>query len=186
MCEKYCCDQPSVSPLAVFVVNPISHGVLWSQKCWAFIPKLFVTTISLWCVNFSGTKARKKSPRTMQHIIFHFLELLGCNWPEVKNIWPYSQLYLSYWYFNVKSKKNVIVGCSKTRIWYERWIRIRNCPIFRSDNWTIELGLFGLSSSKLNKMHSRLKVCFQIEVMVSTCKLLKFKYQYYYKSQLLF
>ena len=178
MCEKYCCDQPSVSPLAVFVVNPISHGVLWSQKCWAFIPKLFVTTISLWCVNFSGTKARKKiSKNYATH--FSFFRIL------TRKI-AHSQLYLSYWYFNVKSKKNVIVGCSKTRIWYERWIRIRNCPIFRSDNWTIELGLFGLSSSKLNKMHSWLKVCFQIEVMVSTCKLLKFKYQYYYKSQLLF
>ena len=84
MCEKYCCDQPSVSPLAVFVVNPISHGVLWSQKCWAFIPKLFVTTISLWCVNFSGTKARKKiSKNYATHNFSFFLKLLG-NWPEEK------------------------------------------------------------------------------------------------------
>ena len=164
MCEKYCCDHRSVSPLAVLLWIPLVMGfcdrknVEHSSLSYLSPPSLCDVSI------FPVQKREKKSPRTMQHIIFHFFLNCLVTDQKKKNIWPYSQLYLSYWYFNLKNSKNniiVIFGYSaKANQEYKKWIRISNWPIFRSV--TVKLGLISnkqhynwLSYSRFKILHSQ-------------------------------
>ena len=62
MCEKYCCDHRSVSPLAVLLWILLVMGFCNRKNVeHSSLSYLSPPFFSLWCVNLSASKSEKKS-----------------------------------------------------------------------------------------------------------------------------